>query len=113
MCRFDILKAWVSNPSEGKTIIFWYICIYIKVAFFQLHLVGLGFTYIGLESKNGNNFEWPSGNMLESNLLDNWNPGQPDNIEVGSCVVIRDRTWYDGTARYCGYAYINFICESR
>ncbi|CAG2232996.1 unnamed protein product [Mytilus edulis] len=68
---------------------------------------------IGLESRNGINFEWQSQNTTVSNMFDDWAVREPRFIEVDSCVYISVLKWYPARRDDCVFSPYPFICESR
>ncbi|OPL20824.1 hypothetical protein AM593_03351, partial [Mytilus galloprovincialis] len=52
-------------------------------------------------------------NTTESNGFDDWNKGQPNDIEVDTCVVMFNLKWYDAYKSACRLDDHYFICESR
>ncbi|XP_076080209.1 uncharacterized protein LOC143051019 isoform X2 [Mytilus galloprovincialis] len=68
---------------------------------------------IGLESRNGINYEWQSKNTTESNMFDDWADREPKTIEVDSCGFIYNLKWYAARRVACVIQPYSFICESR
>ncbi|OPL21567.1 hypothetical protein AM593_03479, partial [Mytilus galloprovincialis] len=69
--------------------------------------------WIGLESRNGINYEWQSKNTTESNRFDDWKEGNPNDIGVDTCAFMWSLEWYDTYRSQCKRNDEYFICESR
>ncbi|XP_076080771.1 hepatic lectin-like [Mytilus galloprovincialis] len=69
--------------------------------------------WIGLESRNGINYEWQSKNTTESNRFDDWKEGNPNDIGVDTCAFMWSLKWYDTYRSQCKRNDEYFICESR
>ncbi|XP_076080208.1 uncharacterized protein LOC143051019 isoform X1 [Mytilus galloprovincialis] len=78
-----------------------------------IYLVKSASFNIGLESRNGINYEWQSKNTTESNMFDDWADREPKTIEVDSCGFIYNLKWYAARRVACVIQPYSFICESR
>ncbi|VDI83167.1 Hypothetical predicted protein [Mytilus galloprovincialis] len=79
-----------------------------------INQVGMRHPWIGLESKNGTDYVWQSGNTTVSNAYEDWDNGYPIRHAVGSCVFLspyNDNKWVDAVKFQCAWER-QFICES-
>ncbi|CAG2241433.1 unnamed protein product [Mytilus edulis] len=77
------------------------------------------FLWIGLESINGGNYSWPSGNTTQTNQYENWFDNVPqsviDNPAAGSCVQAFPfyDFWLPNPKNLCDTKLDDFVCELR
>ncbi|CAC5406624.1 unnamed protein product [Mytilus coruscus] len=73
--------------------------------------------WIGLESVNGGNFSWPSGNTTQTNQYVNWASIVPEPVipTAGSCVAARPfyMFWLPTLGNACDTDLQDFVCEFR
>ncbi|VDI43628.1 Hypothetical predicted protein [Mytilus galloprovincialis] len=79
----------------------------------------IDFLWIGLESINGGNYSWPSGNTTQTNQYENWFDNVPqsviDNPAAGSCVQAFPfyDFWLPNPTNLCDTKLDDFVCELR
>ena len=76
--------------------------------------------WIGLESVNGGNYSWPSGNTTQTNQYENWSDFVQeiyiDNPPAGTCVQALPlyKFWAPKSKNVCDIAALaDFVCELR
>ncbi|VDI71169.1 Hypothetical predicted protein [Mytilus galloprovincialis] len=81
--------------------------------FIDLHPMGTSDAWIGLYSKDGIQFKWPSGNTTTTNQYENWVEDPSFSLDIGSCVQIfqNDGRWSRTEKMSCDLGKNLYICE--
>ncbi|CAC5406625.1 PKD1L2 [Mytilus coruscus] len=67
--------------------------------------------WIGIESVNGGNFSWQSGNTTQTNMYANWESIEPVDPEAGTCVLATPQyTFWAPVTEDCEFP-TDFVCE--